>query len=184
MLIKEMFSFRENMDSQGIILCYNGYMTEDVLFSIGSTIKNKLILEKTNKKIVRGLFSLFVEQMQNVIHYSEEKESGDFGQGVVTLRHGMLIVGLEKERYFVSCGNMVDKNDVETLRAKLDHIQSLDEKGLKDLFRETLKGETPEGSLGAGVGFIDIARRATKGFEFDFTAVDDIHSYFSIKAYV
>ena len=52
------------------------------------------------------------------------------------------------------------------------------------LYREALCGETPEGSKGAGVGFIDIARRAEHGFEFDIMAVDDKRSYFCLKACV
>ena len=52
------------------------------------------------------------------------------------------------------------------------------------LYRETLCGETPEGSKGVGVGFIDIARRAGHGFEFDIMAVDAKRSYFCLKACV
>ena len=184
MRANEMLPFRKNLNDQGVILCYNGYMTENVLAGIGATIKQKMAIGKTNKKVARGLFALFVEQMQNVIRYSEEKEVGDVAGGEVVLRYGMLIVGEEGTRYFVACSNMVEKKDVEKLQNNLLHIQSLDENGLNDLFRETLKGETPEGSLGAGVGFIDIARQATGGFEFDFTDVDDGSSYFSIKAYL
>lgn len=184
MLIKDMLPFRRSLTEKGVILCYNGYMTEDVLLGIGSTIKQKMAIEKTDKKVARGLFSLFVEQMQNVIRYSVEKENGDFGQGEISLRYGVLIVGMEGDGYFVACSNMVEKKDVETLQTKLTQIQALDEAGLKALFRETLKGETPKGSLGAGVGFIDIARRATRGFEFDFTNVDDQFSYFSLKAFI
>ena len=184
MLAKDMLPFRQNLNDQGIILCYNGYMTEDVLFGIGSTIKQKMAIGKADKKVARGLFSLFVEQMQNVIRYSVEKEASGTGPDDVSLSYGMLVVGKEAERHFVACSNMVERNDVERLRSKLTQIQGLDETGLKALFRETLKGDAPEGSLGAGVGFIDIARRATHGFEFDFTDVDEQFSYFSLKAYI
>ena len=181
----ELLPFRKNLSDQGIILCYNGFMTEDVLSGIGATIKHKMAAGHADKNVAKGLFSLFVEQMQNVIRYSVEKETAPFQDGTeVTLRYGLLVVGMESDHYFVSCGNMVDKGDVDALRSSLTHIQSLDPVGLKALFRNTLKGEVPMGSLGAGVGFIDIARRATRGFEFDFTDVDEKHSYFSIKAYI
>ncbi|MEO5363880.1 MAG: SiaB family protein kinase [Magnetococcus sp. DMHC-8] len=180
----ELLPFRRDLEDRGIILCYNGYMTEEVLTGIGATIKHKMAVDKTDKNVARSLFSLFVEQMQNVIRYSAEKEILPLEGAGVTMRHGLLVVGMESDHYFVACGNMVDRKDVDTLRDNLTRIQNLDREELKALFRHTLKGETPAGSLGAGVGFIDMARRATRGFEFDFADVDDALSYFSIKAYI
>lgn len=184
MRANELLPFRKSLTDQGILLCYNGYITEDVLMGIGATIKHKMAAAQTDQKVAKGLFSLFVEQMQNVIRYSAEKESNNQDGTGVVLRYGLLVVGTEADHYFVACGNMIDNQDVDTLRTNLTHIKSLDQEGLKALFRKTLKGETPAGSLGAGVGFIDIARRATHGFEFDFSSVDASHSYFSIKAYI
>ncbi|MEO5350028.1 MAG: SiaB family protein kinase [Magnetococcus sp. YQC-3] len=184
MQVNELLPFRKGLTDQGVILCYNGYMTEEILSGIGATIKHKMAARNTDKNVARGLFSLFVEQMQNVIRYSVEKETSELGGSTLTLRYGLLVVGMEADHHFVACGNMVDRKDVATLRNNLTHIKSLGQEELKDLFRSTLKGETPAGSLGAGVGFIDIARRATRGFDFDFTDVDDALTYFSIKAYI
>ena len=55
---------------------------------------------------------------------------------------------------------------------------------MRRLYKEILRGNEPEGSKGAGVGFIDIAKRATNGIEFDFTEFDDQFSYFTLKAYI
>jgi hypothetical protein len=78
---------------------------------------------------------------------------------------------------------MVKQQDVDRLNRNLTHIQQLDEKGLKALYKDTLKGETPEGSKGAGVGFIDIARRSKHGFDFDFIPATDDKSFFTLTAY-
>ena len=100
------------------------------------------------------------------------------------LRYGILTIGRLEDSFFVSCGNLIENQDVERLRAALSEVQSLDKEGLKALYKETLRGVTPEGSKGAGVGFIDIARRASNGFDFDFQSVDDKHSFFCLKAFV
>ena len=55
---------------------------------------------------------------------------------------------------------------------------------LKARYKKILRGETPEGSKGAGVGLIDIARRSRHGFEFDFAEMDEGLKYFALKAYV
>ncbi|WP_211563249.1 SiaB family protein kinase [Magnetovibrio blakemorei] len=87
-----------------------------------------------------------------------------------------MVVGKKDGKYFVSCANLIAQNDVDRLSGSLSNIQHLAADGLKALYKETLKGDTPEGSKGAGVGFIDIARKASHGFEFDFANVDDNHS--------
>ncbi|MBT3766359.1 MAG: hypothetical protein HOB79_17190 [Rhodospirillaceae bacterium] len=186
MLAKDTYDFRGYLQEKGIIFCYSGYITEDVLSGIGNAIKKKLEHEAADKRTSKGLFSIFVEQVQNVIRYSAEGEPENVENESKELRYGVLTVGKSKDKdnYFVSCGNLIMQKDVERLKESLSHIQNLDKDGLKALYKETLKGDTPEGSKGAGVGFIDIARRAENGFEFDFENVDDEHSYFCLKAYM
>jgi hypothetical protein len=183
MLANEMYQFRDYLQEQGIVFCYSGYMTEQILTGIGEAVKRKLEVEDTDRKTARSVFSVFVEQVQNVIRYSAERESNDLDEESM-LRYGVLTVGRQDEKFFIACGNLVEHDDIDRIRSSLEHIQSLDAEGLKALYKETLKGETPEGSKGAGVGFIDIARRATHGFEFDFSEVKDGRSYFCLKAYV
>ena len=62
------------------------------------------------------------------------------------------------------------------------HIQGLDKKALKALYKQTLRDGPPEGSKGAGIGFVEIALRATKGFEFEFQDSDDENVFFALKA--
>ncbi len=186
-LAEEMFGLRHDLIEQGIIVCYSGFMTEDVLTGIGKSIRTKLEIDHAERRVAQGVFGIFVEQVQNVIRYSSERDVMDkpSGEGEVKdLRYGILTVGRLDESFFVSCGNLVENRDVERLRDALSEIQGLDKEGLKALYKETLRGETPEGSKGAGVGFIDIARRASHGFDFDFQSVDDKHSFFCLKAFV
>ena len=62
----------------------------------------------------------------------------------------------------IKAGNLIENADVERLREKLEQIRKADKDELKAMYKETLKGETPEGSKGAGVGFIEIARRSSR----------------------
>jgi len=181
MLAQTMLRFRNELHEQGMTFCYSGYMTEELLLGIGNTIKKKMELTDMDKKKSRSIFSVFVEQMQNVIRYSAERETH---QDSTDLSYGILAVGDENGRVFVTCGNIVRCEDARRLEEGLKKIKSLDKEGLKALWKETLKGETPEGSKGAGVGFIDIARRAEGGIEYDFASLDDSTSFFTIKAFI
>lgn len=181
---KDILQLRDSLIREGVLFCYCGYVTESVLTSIGSAVRDKLALENTEQQVARGLFSIFVEQVQNIIRYSAENQEGELGERTVDLRHGMLAVGRKDGGYYVSCGNAIVSRDVSRLRDSLIHLSTLDKKELKALHKRVLKGQTPEGSKGAGVGFIDIARLATRGFEFDFMEMDEDHAYFILKAYL
>lgn len=179
MLANEMYDLRNALDRQGITYCYSGYITEGVLLGIGNAIKSQLQMGDTDAKVAKAVFAVFVEQMQNVIRYSAEKIGND---GADELRYGILTVGFQDGHAFVACGNLIEAGDADRLHAALTRIKAMDKEALKALWKEVLRGETPEGSKGAGVGFIDIARHARGGIEFDFRPVDGGRVFFTLKA--
>jgi hypothetical protein len=178
------FEFRNYLRDRGIIFSYSGYMTEEVLAGIGGALRTKMELDGTDRKIARTIFSIFVEQVQNVIRYSAELEEGQVDNDDIEIRYGVLTVGVLDGKHFVSCGNLINNENVPRLESSLKKIKDLDKDGLKTLYKETLRGEVPEGSKGAGVGFIDIARRATQGFDFEFSEIGNGYSYFLLNAYI
>jgi hypothetical protein len=98
------------------------------------------------------------------------------------IRYGILTIGKEGNDYMVCAGNLVERADVERLRAKLSRIKDMNKDELKALYKEQLRAEPEAGSKGAGLGFMEIARRASKPIEFDFTDVDAKHAFFALKA--
>ncbi len=171
------------LNDQGIVFCYSGYMTEDILLSIGATVRQKLELVETDKSEARAIFAVFVEEAQNIIRYSSDMLFEE-GAPPIELRRGFIAIGKEEGRYFVCCGNLIPQLDVNKLHGHLNEIREMNEAELKKMYKKVLRGEVPEGSKGAGVGFIDIARRAKNGFDFDFKKVNSDHSYFFLKAFI
>jgi hypothetical protein len=183
MLARELFDFRSILQKQGITFAYSGYVTEPVLSGVGEAIKNKLVLEDADTKTLRSVFAVFVEQMQNMIRYSAEKVASDAVEPPpIEMRYGVLTIGREGDDYVVHAGNLVARSDVERLREKLSKIRSMNKEELRASYKERLRAGPEEGSKGAGLGFMEIARRASKPIEFDFTDVDDTHVFFTLKA--
>jgi hypothetical protein len=188
MLAPDLFELRKVLHRQGIIFAYSGYVTEPVLSGVGEALKRKLTIDDADTKTLRSVFAVFVEQMQNIIRYSAEKMSGSNPDGtenpLCEIRHGILTIGKEGDEYVVYSGNLVERADVERLRSRLNKIRGMSKDELRALHKEQLRSEPEEGSKGAGLGFMEIARRASKPIEFDFTDVDDKHAFFSLKATV
>jgi len=153
-----------------------------VLSGIAQALKKKLEVEKADINTARGVFSIVIEASQNIIRYSAEHEIHDAEPQPIDLRYGVIAVGNDDNNYFVVCGNVVRKEDVERLSNSLAHIQGLEKKGLKALYKETLRKGPPDSSKGAGIGFVEIALRALQSFEYDFQESDDSNVFFAMRA--
>ena len=97
------------------------------------------------------------------------------------MRYGILTIGREGNEYVVCAGNLIERCDVERLHARLSRIREMSKEELRALYKEQLRADPEEGSKGAGLGFMEIARRASKPIEFDFTDLGD-YTFFALKA--
>ena len=180
MLAGDLFRLHSDFAAHGVMVCYSGYMTQAVLEGLGNALRTKLAIDQAERAVAKNLFSVFVEQVQNVARYSAECEGA--ADAEPELRSGILTVGKDDAGYFVACGNLVQTAAVERIRDELKELQGLSRSELMALYKQTLKRGPPQGSKGAGVGFIDIARLAARGFEFDFVDAAGGFSFFILKA--
>lgn len=173
-----------DIDNRDIWFFFRGYLTEDIFGGVATSLKSRLSNDDVDKKVARGSFYIFVELVQNILRYSDERETVVSPADAKELRFGMFAVGRHKEGMFVTTENLIKVERIEALKAQLSKIQALDADGLKQLYKNSLRKEPPQGSKGAGVGFVEIARKATLGFEFSFADVDDKYSNFTFTAYL
>lgn len=167
---------------QGVILSFGGDISENVLFSLGEVLKLRMNQGETDAAVAKRVFAIFVEQAQNVIRYSADKVTKPAGPGLIS--NGVIVVGMEASRFYVLCGNELPDDEVPALRARLDHIASLNSDELKAFYREKLRQPPDEGSLGGSIGLIEIARRSSAPVEYGFQPLGTRRSFFCLKAYI
>ncbi len=187
MLASQLMNLRGTLHEGGVIFAYSGYVTEPVLSGVGEALKQKLTIDDADTKTLRSVFAVFVEQMQNIIRYSAEKVESPLPpaadeRALKELRYGILTIGKEGADYVVCAGNLVERADVPRLHARLSRIREMNKDELKVLYKEQLRAEPEAGSKGAGLGFMEIARRASRPIEFDFADLDENHAFFALKA--
>ncbi|MEM9140405.1 MAG: SiaB family protein kinase [Pseudomonadota bacterium] len=186
MLATELHGLRTFMRDHGVIFAYSGYVNEQVLSGVGEAVKQKLALEDADVKTTRSVFAVFVEQMQNIIRYSAEKLGDSTDESIgKELRYGVLTIGQEEGiGYTVHAGNLIERSDVDRLRGKLSVLQTMSHDELRAEYKAQLKAGPDEFSKGAGIGFIEIARRSSEPLDFDFSDVDEAHAFFALRARV
>lgn len=148
-----------------INIIYFGPIWSETVNDIGNTLKHK--------SEEYSVFSVFVEQMNNVIHHSEDK----YGER----QRGMFVFGSADGKYFMQCGNLVKKDVPPKMKARIDHLNSLDKAELRKYYKERMRGQNDNpDSKGAGLGLIEIARRASAPIEYSFTDWDEERVFFTI----
>ena len=67
------------------------------------------------------------------------------------------------------------------MKERIDYLNSLDKQGLRQFHREMVRNEnTNPDSQGAGLGLIEIARRATAPIGYSFEPISDGLSFFTM----
>ncbi|WP_170476430.1 SiaB family protein kinase [Ruegeria arenilitoris] len=184
MLANEVYELRASLRKQGVVFAYSGYVTEGILSGVGDALKQKLVSEDADTKTLRSVFAVFVEQMQNIIRYSVERLPADTDSDGLDISYGILTIGNEAGSYVVHAGNLILSSDVENMQSRLSALRKMNREELKAAYKDQLRSEPDTVSKGAGIGLIEIARRASKPIEFDFMRVDDQHAFFALKATV
>ncbi len=180
-LLEDLYLFKEELGEPGLFFCLSGPISQNLMADIGSALERKMSLADTGKSTATRVFSMVVENAQNIIHYSAEKmrtgENSEVSVGIIT-------VGFENGHYFVLSGNLVENEKIDKLRGNLKLLQNMNKNELKKYYRKKLKDGPHEDSKGAGVGFIEMAKKANAPFEFDFRKIDDRFSFFALKIIV
>jgi hypothetical protein len=147
---------------------------------ISEIFEQKMKMEYVNRTTVGKVFSMIVEQIENIMKYSDEKitdESVD-----EELRVGIIVIGrCEDEMFFVMTGNRIQNNKVDRVHKKLIRIKQMDKDELKQYYKQQRRKNPDSDSKGAGLGFIELARKASCPIEFGFKKIDDTSSFFTIK---
>ncbi|MFO7884687.1 MAG: SiaB family protein kinase [Desulfobacteraceae bacterium] len=181
-MMHEIHEFYEQLKKDGIIFSFTGPVGQSLLEGIGATLRQKMNMEETSTNVTQKVFSIFVELMQNVMNYSAEK--GLPSQGEKDLSFGILIIGKQEKNYYIQCGNYISEEQKGPVTDKLTRIQSMDRNELKKYYKAQRRKEAEDGSKGAGLGFIEMARKASRPIDFDIVPGHSGKDFFVVTAVV
>lgn len=183
MFAADYFRMKQESTQRGVIFSFNGFISENVLFALGEALKKKMSMEETDILTIKRVFSVFVEQAQNIIRYSAETLA-KVGREEDRISSGLITVGRENGRFFVVCGNLIRRPDAIPLQERLEKIRNLDPAGIKAYYLERIRDTVDPVALGANLGLIEIARRASEPIQYDFAEIDAATSFYCMKVFI
>ena len=177
--MKYVYDMHNTMISNNLILVYEGEFTQEITKSVLSMTEKNLESFGEATSIKRKVFNVMVECLQNIV-----KHSDTLPPEVKQMHSAIFMIGKEDDKYVIISGNPMKSENVNGLRDKLTKINSLDKDGLKALYKEIIKSTTLSDKGGAGLGFVDMARKSGQNLEFDFEPMNDEFSFFSLKSVI
>jgi hypothetical protein len=173
------YDLHRTMMSQKLILVYQGDFTQETTKSILAMAERNIDSSGEESSIKRKVFNVMVESLQNIVKHSDELVDGE------TRSHAAIfLIGREPNRYTIMSGNPIRKSNIPKLKQSLEKINALDKDGLKELYKEIIKNTTISEKGGAGLGFVDMARKSGSKLEFEFPEMSPDYCFFSLKVNV
>ncbi len=190
--MKYIYELHKTMVERSLILVYEGEFTQEITKSVLAMAERNMDAIGESSSIKRKVFNVMVECLQNIVKHAEDSAKEEEEGFEPPEGNAVFMIGQEEDKYIITSGNPVANKKVDLLQEKLDHINSLDKDGLKTLYKEIIKegrkagqgkdGLSPKG--GAGLGFVDMARKSGQKLHFDFEPIDDNFSFFSLKTII
>ena len=141
--------FFKILKEDNISFSYRGSFSNTVLAMATNLFKNNM--EEEHSKLRNKLSFLMIESFQNIARYADSEkdmtEPAEFSDYFMTRNVG--------NSFYIISANLIDNDKVESIRERLDKVNSLEKKELNMLYREVLMNRKISEKGGAGLGFIE-----------------------------
>lgn len=174
--MKYVYDLHNTMLQRNLILVYEGEFTQEITKSVLAMAERNMDSMGEESNIKRKVFNVMVECLQNICKHADEYDPSSH-----LSNKAIFMIGKHEGEYVITTGNPIMNQKVDLLNDKLEQINSLDKEGLKALYKDIIKNGDLSDKGGAGLGFVDMARKSGQKLEFAFEPMTDQWSFFSLK---
>lgn len=163
---------RDKMMKDSLMFVYRGIVTNE------NSVPLLMLLEKEMENSEFGivgrkrLFMFVLESLQNVSRHSLDSNHASMS---------LVVYSKTSAGYTVMTGNVIHNSGIPKLKDKLDLINKLDNKDIRNVYRQMLSSAEFSDKGGAGLGLIEMAKKTGNKLDYDFVKIDDDYSYYVLS---
>ena len=171
--IKEDFA---KIPGSELILANCGNLSEDNVDSILNFIEDKLEKDGERKGLIKKVFSIAVESLQNI-----RKHGTDDREGV---KASFIVIGKEQDGYQIWVGNLTANKIVGEIKTNISKIKDMKPNAIRKIYLNSLAfGKLTERG-GGGLGLITIALKSDNNMQFAFEKINENLTLFNMNVKV
>lgn len=164
------YEFFDLMIQNDVMLVYQGGFNQDMIKSVLSMTEKKLAMENVQELVRKKLFNIMVECLQNICKHQIMLEN--------VHENPMFIISQDGEFFHITTGNLIVSDKVDLVTDRINKVNSMNQEELKEYYKKARLNSVISNVGGAGLGFIDIARKSGNKIDFRFYPVNDNVQYF------
>lgn len=151
--------------NEKMILSYSGPFLQENIENMGKSLRIKLQEMDVDFSVLQAVFSVYVELCQNILRYSSE---GSVGSMEVWAENGNIVI---------ESRNHVTEIQKEVLESILMRLNRMNKVELRQAYIEQRKKESGKDASCAGLGLIEIAKRASEPLLYTFEKEKDYRMF-------
>ena len=165
---------KDNLNNR-IISSYIGDLAEGLTYTLTNKLEESLLEKGIEKNIIRRVFSIVIEGLQNIRLHGEYDDEGQ--------KLAAFILWQENGIYRMCFSNLIDQTDKDRMKELVKKINNLDKRSLKQHYISVMNNGIISKAGGAGLGLITIAMKSENPVELEFIdlAMDLSIITFSVK---
>lgn len=157
-----------------VVLSHFGEFSQDLVNSLSEGIEQIMMTNNVKKPIIKRMFSIMIEGLQNIrLHGQKDEQGKQLGHVIVT--------DDRSEEYTISFGNLIPNEKKAFIKEHLDKLNSMELAEVKAYYMEVLGNGLISEKGGAGLGFITMCLKSKSKLEYTFNTCAESHSYFEVR---
>jgi hypothetical protein len=182
----DLWDLRLRFEQSNILICFNGPLSQSIIEQLGIAIKRYLQEDHDNQQLsdekLYDVFAVYIELTQNIRNYSQA--SAQRGAAPNRFDSATVAIGKLGSHYLVTAGNPIDQADLPALTSQIDALSQLDREQLKEHYKERRRRARVLDQPSAGLGLIDMARKAACPLEYKVREIDERTAFFHLVAVI
>lgn len=166
-------SLHQLANEEEIVLVFNGVLNQESLINLLSIIEGQM---RGRLDIKKKVYNIMVEMLQNIVKHAAKIE-----EDTVVGNPGIFYISSKDNSYSLCTGNYIKNKNVEELKSKLEHVNSLKGDEIELFYSMRLLNFEIDNSKEAGLGVIDLRMKSGNNLEYSFSKVNDDISFFTLQ---
>lgn len=159
-------------EQRKILVSHHGTFSQDLVGSLSNGVEELLISKGDYKVVIKRMFSILMEGLQNIRIHGEKDENNR--------QLAYVIIASTQDNYKIIMANMILSSERDKMRSYLDEINGLSEEALKEKYLSVLSNEFISSKGGAGLGIIT-TRVKSGALDYNFIPLNDEMNLFSLE---
>jgi len=168
------------MEQDNVLIAFKGSITSELLSSVLQIMETKMEDLHDTPKTRKKVFNVLVECLQNLYHHIDKFEIQGAPEEVAEKKSAIFSISRTIDCYYIITGNFVSNENVGNLKRRIDYINKLDRKELKEYYKRILNNGMVSEKGGGGLGFIDIAKKSGEKLQYNIRDLDTNYSFFTL----